>query len=191
MKYLSPFLAMFLLVGCSQPAAPNAEETDAPQVIETTDAGGQVIAPENLAQMGETCGPDTDMICASGLSCQFEGNAQTDGVCLPVVVNPDIECDETQAPVCGLIGSNKNGYLNECYARRYGATILNEGFCTTDDSVRENCEAPARSIGNCQQRFTGAVFSDATNECETVAMMGCNAEIPFETLEACQNRCES
>ena len=88
-----------------------------------------------------------------------------------------------------LIGNNKNGYLNECYAQRYGAQVLNEGFCKNDETVKGSCDSPAYSLGNCQQSFTGASFNQASGECEAVTLVGCSADMPFESLEACQSSC--
>jgi len=90
--------------------------------------------------------------------------------------------------VCGLIGNNKNGYLNECYARRYGAVVVSKGFCKPDPSVANNCESPAYSLGNCQETFTGAAKNKDGN-CEAVTLVGCSADMPFDTVESCEAAC--
>ena len=189
MKYLMTFVLAFTLLGCDQNASPKTDTPTAPNVIDASNASSTLIDPNEIARLGEACGPSSEKLCASGLTCQFEGMQQEAGVCLPEVVNPDLECDETQNPVCGLIGNNKNGYLNECFARRYGAVVLNEGFCKNDESIKNNCEARAYSLGNCQDSFTGARFNDETGECEAVTLVGCSADIPFDSLEACQQTC--
>jgi hypothetical protein len=188
MKYLILLSLAFTMVACS-PASTEIEDPNAPTVIDVNNAGSDKIDPASLSRLGESCGPSTQKLCASGLSCQFEGNAQTEGLCLPTVVNNDLECDETQNPVCGIIGNNKNGYLNECYAQRYGAEVLNEGFCTVNADSAESCTAPAVSLGNCQETFTGAAFNAETQECEAVTLVGCAVEMPFSSLRACQSAC--
>ncbi len=189
MKHLFLFSLALTLVACATPTT-DADKTSTPTAIDINQTGSNKIKPEAISRLGDSCGPSTDKLCASGLSCQFEGTDQTRGMCLPTVVNAGLECDETQNPVCGLIGNNKNGYLNKCYAERYGAVVLNEGFCTVDVASTENCEAPAISLGNCQETFTGAAFNPDTNECETVTLVGCEAEIPFKSLKACQSGCQ-
>jgi hypothetical protein len=189
MKYLLLFAIALNLVACAD-TEPNATQNNqAPNIIDASDAGSSPIDPESISRLGEACGPSTEKLCASGLSCQFEGMQQGEGLCLPVVVNPDLECDETQDPVCGLIGTNKNGYLNECFARRFGAVVLNEGFCKNDETIKNNCDARAYSLGNCQESFTGARFNQNSDECEAVTLVGCSADIPFESFESCQSSC--
>lgn len=188
MKYLLLFSLALTLVACGTPTT-DSDETNTPTVIDVSQAGSNKIKPEAISRLGETCGPSTAKLCASGLSCQFEGTTQTEGMCLPTVVNADLECDDKQSPVCALIGNNKNGYLNKCYAERYGAVVLNEGFCTIDAASTDNCEAPAISLGNCQETFTGAAVNADTGECEAVSLVGCEAEIPFKSLTACQKGC--
>lgn len=183
-------LVPLLLVACTSEVSDNTPtEPVNVTAINASDAGGQVIDPKQLAKLGETCGPKTEKICATGLSCQFEGSQQETGICLPTVVNPELECDETQAPVCGLLGNNKNGYLNECYARRYGAVVVNEGLCKPDPLVKNNCDARAYSLGNCEAVFKGAALNQKSGKCEAVQLVGCDADIPFESLEACEQAC--
>jgi len=179
----------FALLGCGDQTKNDTDKTNSPNIIDVNNAGSNLIDPAAISRLGEACGPSSEKFCASGLSCQFEGMQQDAGLCLPVVVNPDLECDETQNAVCGLIGNNKNGYLNECYAQRYGAQVLNEGFCKNDETVKGSCDSPAYSLGNCQQSFTGASFNQASGECEAVTLVGCSADMPFESLEACQSSC--
>jgi hypothetical protein len=188
MKHLLLFSLALTLVACSATTT-DSDDSNSPTVIDVNQAGSNKIEPGAISRLGESCGPSTDKFCASGLSCQFDGAATSEGLCLPTVVNADLECDETQNPVCGVIGNNKNGYLNSCFAERYGAVVLNEGFCTADKSVINNCEAPAMGLGNCQETFTGAAFNADTGECEAVTLVGCDAEIPFDSLTACQKAC--
>lgn len=189
MKYLLLLGIALNLMACNADKPISPEDTKAPNVIDASDAGSKPIDPKSISRLGEACGPSSDKLCASGLSCQFEGMKQEEGLCLPIIVNPDLECDETQDPVCGLIGNNKNGYLNECFARRFGAVVLNDGFCKNDETIKNNCDARAYSLGNCQQTFTGARFNHQTNECEAVTLVGCGADIPFESLDTCETAC--
>lgn len=190
MKYLIILVAALFLTACQTPA-PISDSTspNAPNVIDAKAAGGKAIDPAKLSLLGETCGPISDKICGSGLSCQFQGLDQNAGLCLPTVVNADLECSEEQLPVCGLLGNNKNGYLNECFARRYGAVVVGTGFCKPDLTIVNNCEARAYSLGNCQESFNGAYLNAESGECETVTLVGCGADIPFESLEACESSC--
>lgn len=189
MKYIITLILAVSLLACTSDEVPDSSATKAPNSIEAHNAGAKTINPEDLGRLGDTCGPSSTTVCSSGLSCQFEGLQQEAGKCLPVVVNPDLECDNTQAPVCGLIGNNKNGYLNKCFAERFGATVVSEGFCQSDETITNNCDAGAYSIGNCQNTFTGARFNPETSNCEAVNLVGCGADIPFESMEACQSSC--
>lgn len=182
---------LVLLSACTNSYQPTEKLNDIPNKIDLKNTDSTLIDPKNISQLGETCGPESKKLCASGLSCQFKETTQTEGLCLPLVVNPDLECEENQKPVCGLIGNNKNGYLNECFAQRYGAIVLSEGFCKNDETIKNNCEAQTYSLGNCQTTFAGAHYNTETNNCETIKLVGCSTDIPFETLEACQSRCES
>lgn len=190
MKYLFSLALVLTLTACSTVEEPiSAEAETAPNIIDAREAGADTINPEQLGQLGDVCGPSSDTICGSGLSCQFEGLQQEAGRCLPVVVNPDLECDNTQALVCGLIGNNKNGYLNECFAQRYGAIVVSEGFCEPDELIPGNCEARAYSIGNCQTPLEGAFFNPEVGTCEAVSLVGCEADVPFKSVEMCNAKC--
>lgn len=191
MKFLLSILAVLVLAGCTPSQTIDPAEAVDPNVtiIDAKDAGSEIIDPRSISRLGENCGPTSAKLCASGLSCQFEGTQQETGKCLPIIVNPDLECDETQAPVCGLIGNNKNGYLNECYAQRFGAVVISDGFCKPDPNILNNCDARTYSIGNCQQSFMGAWVNPESGSCEDVTMVGCGADIPFESVESCQEAC--
>lgn len=190
MKYLMTLILAFSLAACSSEEITDVNtSSETPNIIDAREAGANTINPDDMGRLGDICGPSSTTVCASGLSCQFEGLQQDAGKCLPVVVNPDLECDNTQAPVCGLIGNNKNGYLNKCFAERFGAIVVNEGFCKPDETITNNCEARAYSLGNCQNTFTGAFFNQETGECEAVNLVGCSADMPFETIDTCQARC--
>lgn len=191
MKLFLSLLVALTLLGCNSttPDQPDTTDATAPTAIDARDPGADIVDPKSIARLGDACGPESEKLCASGLSCQFEGTNQTAGICLPVIVNPDLECDTNNSPVCGLIGNNKNGYQNECFARRYGAVVVAEGFCKTDPAVKNNCDARTYSIGNCQESFNGAFFNAQTGKCEAVTMTGCGADIPFGSVEACASAC--
>jgi hypothetical protein len=189
MKYILALVLVIGLSGCNNDSSLNNEGPSSPSAIDASQAGSTPIDPQSISRLGEVCGPASEKFCGSGLSCQFEGLQQNAGKCLPIIVNPEIECEDNQAPVCGLIGNNKNGYLNECFARRFGAIVLNEGLCKPDETIVGNCNARAYSLGNCQDSFSGARFNSDNNQCETVTLVGCEADIPFETIESCNQAC--
>ncbi len=138
--------------------------------------------------IGAICGGIEDIKCSSKLMCKREKQmAEAMGTCVDTVVDKDIECEQTKAPVCGLKGRQKNGYLNECEANRHGAEILHEGFCKVEP-IKNNCKAPVRSVENCEMFMVGYEF-DGT-ECQEVRVAGCKAEIPFPTLKDCQMECK-
>ncbi len=90
--------------------------------------------------------------------------------------------------MCAIRGHIKNGYLNECEAKRHGATILSSGFCERDDSVIGNCEAKAMGIGTCFKVTRGFEFDG--KQCVEKNVGGCDAELPFPSEESCVIACE-
>ena len=141
-----------------------------------------------IAYLGEKCNGDTDKKCASTLSCKFDlDNPDTGGVCIDPIKDHSLNCPETQTPVCGLIERNKNGFLNECEAERHGAKILFKGLCKKLE-VKDDCQAKVYGIGNCETFYTGAEFNG--KRCESVTISGCEADIPFADVEACNNACQ-
>jgi hypothetical protein len=114
----------------------------------------------------------------------------------PVVEGEEVEkrvklgvtCGQEQKPVCAKISDRqKNAFLNACEADRHFAEILHEGFCGRQKSVENNCEGRVMGIGNCGGAFVGWEFVDG--KCQEVSVSGCDAEIPFESLEACESGC--
>ncbi len=139
-------------------------------------------------ELGEICGGPDSLQCGAGLACEREEpRAESMGVCVDTVVDKSAECDKNKAPVCGLKGRQKNGYLNECEAHRHGAKILHEWFCKVEPDVKNNCKAQVLGVGNCEIFFVGYEFNDT--ECVEVGVGGCEAEIPFSTLKDCQMEC--
>lgn len=137
---------------------------------------------------GEMCGGIAGFVCESGLECRYDGNyPDAGGICVETVVDKDMQCDQTKAPVCGLKERQKNGYLNECEAKRHGAEILNEGFCKIEPEKKNNCKALVIGIGNCEMFTLGYEFDG--EECQEISISGCEAEIPFPTLKDCQMEC--
>lgn len=104
-------------------------------------------------------------------------------------VKPGVTCDTEQKPVCGKVSDRqKNAFLNACEADRHYAEVLNEGFCGRDNSVKNSCKARVMGIGNCTKSVTGWEFVNGS--CEKVVVSGCDAEVPFESIEACDRSCK-
>ncbi len=181
MKHLLLVLVAFCLVACGE----GNNTPEAPEAIDPSGAQAQPVDPNQISQLGEACGPDSNKQCGSGLVCK-----QPDNICVQKVVDDTLECPTEQKPVCAILGNNKNGYLNECEARRHGATVLSQGFCKPDPTVEGSCTSPALSIGNCQQTFTGARFNEVTKNCEDVNLIGCSADLPFKTVAECETACQ-
>ncbi|MBT3349271.1 hypothetical protein HN954_04270 [bacterium] len=177
MKKLFVLAAAFLLIGCGK------TEPDSPlPTIETEVA--------NTATIGETCGGAAEKLCESKLECVFDfDKADARGRCVDNVVDKEIKCPLAHSPVCGQKGLQKNGYLNECEATRHGAEILHAGFCTLDPAVENNCEAKAIGIGICFKVMRGFEFDAETNRCVQKNVGGCEAEIPFQSQEKCEEMC--
>lgn len=167
-----------LIVGCS---APDDEGTS----ISTDHVDSKTVQTVGL---GQTCGGSENIRCHERLRCQLDLDAadQT-GICVQPVVHEDMECPEIQDPVCGLYDGNKNGYLNACHAERYGAEVLGKGFCRTED-VTGSCSARVTGVGSCEMIITGYEFSGGI--CREVTTWGCEGEVPFATMEACEMGCK-
>ncbi len=105
-----------IIFGCGQ----NEGNLEEPAV--TTDTENVAVRSQSVETVGEgaSC---AEKSCKSGLECSAEK------VCFDPIVDKDLECPNTKAPICGEVRGEKNGYLNECHARRYGAKVLYEGFC--------------------------------------------------------------
>ena len=176
MKKLSlALIPLLFLAGCSD--APEEKPTDI------------IMEEVKTAEAGETCGGVEKKLCASGLDCVFDfDKSDARGRCVRTVIDEDIECPKTQAPVCAIRGRIKNGYLNECEAARHGATVLSSGFCERDDSVIGNCEAGAIGIGTCFKVTRGFEFDG--KKCVEKNVGGCDAELPFPSMESCVIKCE-
>ncbi len=182
-KYLILFLAPFVFA-CETP------KDEASQISVTPlEQGVSTERPEKVSTLGEACGIE-DAICGVGLECKQNSQTSAEGICVETVVDKTLKCSKEQKPVCAQKGRNKNGYLNECEARRRGAEVLHEGLCDRDPNVVNNCEVEALSIGNCNTFFQGAFKNQETEKCEDIAFYGCGAEMPFNSLRDCQRSCE-
>ena len=156
------------------------------QATSNTDVDSQSV---KTVGVGEICGRSIEISCETGLECQLERSLPNNtGVCIETVVDKNAECSQTKAPVCGLKGRQKNGYLNECEALRHGAVILNEWFCKVEPETKNNCEAKVLGIGNCEAFIIGYEFDG--KQCQEVGVSGCEAEVPFNSIEECQMACE-
>lgn len=142
------------------------------------------------AAKGEMCGGIAGIMCGAGLECQIAADhADASGICVESVEQKDLICPKERQPVCGIKNGAKNGYLNECEAVRHGAKVVSEGFCKADESVAGNCEADFVPIGNCADDLSGFVYHADKKACTKKYAKGCEAEIPFVSLEDCQATC--
>lgn len=157
---------------------------------DTTEDTPTVIMEEvQTATTGETCGGVEKKLCESGLDCIFDfDKSDARGRCTRTVVDEEIECPRDQKPVCAIRGRIKNGFLNACEATRHGATIISEGFCQKDDTIIGSCEARATGIGNCFKVTRGFEFDG--KKCVEKNVGGCDAELPFPSMESCTLACE-
>jgi len=182
MKYFVPLCFTFLLLaGCEKPVSPKTDSPSYPVSVETEKI--------DTSALGEVCGGADELRCETGLECEFDGTrSRGEGLCVKSVIDESLECPDTKAPVCGQKGRVKNGYLNECQARRHGATIVSEGFCKNDETVKGNCKGRLQAIGNCDTVFTG--FEAADGKCREVSISACDAEVPFATEGECKISCK-
>lgn len=176
MKYIAlAFVPLLFLTGCSE-----MDEPSTPNIITET---------VSTANAGETCGGVEKKICAEGLECIFDfDKSDARGRCVRTVIDENIECSRKQVPVCALRGRMKNGYLNECEAQRHGAQVIASGFCERNDAVIGNCEAQAIGIGTCFKVTRGFEFDG--KKCVEKNVGGCDAELPFPSMESCVLTCE-
>lgn len=181
MKKILAVLALgFVLAACSHQAPVEEGSSSEPTV--------RFDKSENIAGEGDVCGGLEKVPCDMNLTCDFDENLENaTGVCVNTVVDSEVECDQSQAPLCGMRDGQKNAYQNECQLNRHGADLIAAGFCVVDSNVKGSCEAKAVGIGTCYNSFTAYEF-DGTS-CVKRNLGGCEAEIPFETLEACEAKC--
>ena len=173
-KYLLLSCAL-LLVGCTG-------EGDVPEI----DYSKKTI---KVSKEGGFCGGAKKVKCSTGLECSFNPEyPAVGGKCVDSVVDHTMVCPTSQAPVCGLKNRQKNGYLNECEAERHGAKVLGKGLCKKDEAVVGSCEGEVRGVGNCDTIHTGYEFKDG--DCEKMATMGCEVEVPFASAGECVKECE-
>ncbi len=173
MKYFVLLFSIFFLTACHSQMGPKNTQTSHKKV--------------STASVGEPCGEEIK--CEAGLECRYDAmNFKAGGKCVDTVVDKKVKCDQNKIPVCGVVGRLKNAYLNRCEADRHGADVLNEWLCKLDEDVPGSCEAKALGVWNCEKLFIAYEF-DGT-KCVQANVVGCEAEIPFDSLEACQAKCE-
>jgi hypothetical protein len=171
MKKLVLLAVAILLVGCGSNTSSD------------TDVDSQSVKTVGI---GESCG--NEIKCKPSLECRREEMTEdSTSVCVETVVDKDVECSQNKAPVCGLKGRNKNGYLNECEAKRHGAEILHEWFCKVEEESKNNCKAQVIGLGNCEMFTVGYEFNGKS--CQEVGIAGCEFEIPFDTMKDCKMEC--
>jgi hypothetical protein len=184
------FTAMFLVAcGGNDTSAPDTvtpEKNTRSQQFETPSVTSQKNA-ESIPT-GGICGGPEKLTCERANICIFDSSdSEGKGRCDALVVNEGKECPDTQEPVCGLRKGQKHGFLNACYAEKHGAEVVAEGLCKTVD-VSGQCEATALGVGTCFSTVEAYEFDGTT--CQKKYITGCKAEVPFETLAACEDRCQ-
>lgn len=185
MKKILVLALSLVLLGCTNSKTETPEDVDFKTPTES-----QVRVDKNpkIAGLGQACGGQDKKACDLSYICEFTKNsAYAGGTCIDTVVDKNIECPENRDPVCGIRGGQMNGYQNECQLKRHGAEFVKKGFCSPDATVEKNCEAKAVGIGTCFESFVSFEF-DGTS-CVQKNVNGCEAEIPFETLESCESTC--
>lgn len=180
-KFLILFCTLCLL-GCEKEAS---KTTGSVKTI-TPNVDSKTV---KVAKEGGACGGPNKTKCAAKLECVYaEYSENAVGKCIDPVVDKTVECPQSQSPVCGLKNKRKNGYLNDCEAKRHGAKIMDKGFCKPDPSVVHNCKAAARGIGTCDIFFKGYEYNG--KKCVEQGIFGCDTEIPFNSMEDCMKICE-
>lgn len=166
--------ALLLIIGCGNQTTPADTNIELEEVTTVSE--------------GQTCGGSEKKLCSVGLECIFDfDKPDARGRCTDTIADKDIKCTREQKPVCAIRGRTKNGYLNECEAHRHGATILHDGFCQKTDDAIGKCDAIALGIGNCFKVTRGYEFDG--KKCIEKNVGGCDAELPFPSLESCQQNC--
>ncbi len=195
--YLFSLFLGFFLVSCSQ----SSQEITPTKTISETDSKNELanISIDKTAvstvEKGAKCGGKVDNIkCKSGLVCEIDlKSTDNSGICTEIGIDENIVCPATQSPVCARNKeqTNKNGYVNKCEAEKHGRSILHEGFCKVEPTARKNCESQVLGVENCNDVFVGYEFSVSSSECLEKKVIGCTAEIPFDSLEECNKTCKN
>lgn len=183
-------LVSILFVACGGPKAPTESKnnTQAPSLHEFEDP--TVTTQKNVTsiQTGGICGGSDNLTCDRGNICVFNAeDPEGKGICDAIVVDAEKECEDTQAPVCGLRKGQKHGFLNKCYLEKHGAEFIADGLCKKAD-VAGKCDAPSVGIGTCFKTIEAYVFEEGT--CQKKYVSGCEAEAPFESMTACESACK-
>jgi len=175
MKKIPLMLIFLTLSACTQTQKDN--DSINPEITKQT---------VTTLKKGETCGKQNQKKCDINLECRYNEEKQK-SLCEEMEVNNLQKCPETQDPVCAKKNNNRNGYLNECEAKRHNAEILHKGFCKPNTTIKKQCFIPMETIGNCETLFSG--FEFINGECKERKILGCDADIPFETKEVCEKTC--
>ena len=179
MKKIILASVLVLLTGCSSQTSEKIENEGIKANIQTTATSGS----------GEICGGDSEKLCGRGFECLISEDPSEDhGYCIAQQWNEEAECTEVHEPLCGVRGTRKNGFQNECFAQKWGAEKISDGFCRKDETIVGSCEAQVLGLEGCFNIFEGYEFNG--NECVKKRVFGCDAEKPFESLEACQKTCQ-
>lgn len=189
MKKFSLILFSLFLLACNTIEKKQETPTD-PTIKFEKEITNKDIQSEKIetVEMGMPCGGITKIACKSGLKCKLNPNSNDhSGICEDTVFDKTITCPKDQKPVCGIRNNNKNGYLNECEAKRHGAEVLHEGFCKLDTTVKNSCTGKILGLEGCNKNIQGFEF-DGKN-CISKTVQGCQAEIPFENKELCEQTC--
>lgn len=143
-----------------------------------------------VAKAGEACDAQQNVLCDEKLVClDGESIIGEKGTCrVDELRQDDMVCDDNDKNVvCGFRYGKANGYLNECYARKFQAVVLNEGFCPEAIHQQNPCDVPASAEGDCKMAISGFAF-DGTS-CGAVSFSGCRGTVPFADKATCEQIC--
>lgn len=180
---------LFVACGTQKSAQPNDLSSDRIQSKQEF-ATPAVTTQKNATSVsvGGICGGPEKLTCDRGNICAFDDqDSEGKGICDALIIDDAKECPDTQAPVCGLRKGQKHGFLNKCYLEKHGAEFVSNGLCKKED-IAGQCGAQAVGVGTCFKTIKAYVF-DGKN-CQKKYITGCDAEIPFETIKACEKACK-
>ena len=124
------------------------------------------------------------------LACTFDGNelkmyvnGKESGK--PVIAKESFIFPENDYPIkigdTGKLGEKQNPFNGDIdEVKIYNYALSKEKI---------NCNLAPKSFGSCKRLWRGAYFNSETQSCEEFAEGGCEAVVPFDSLEECEESC--